>query len=325
MTSNVAGKVAAALMTLLFAWWAAPAAADYPERPITLIVPYPPGASTDSLARVTATELGKVLGQTIVVENRPGGETTIATLAVKRARADGYTLMFHTGSLMTALYALKHPGYALQDFVPVSPLTKTPFVLTVPAGVPSANLDGFLTYARAHQASMNHGTLGGGASIYKVMGDALASAAGIKWTDIPYKGGMEGIQAVLSGEIQAYFATVSLAVSQRRQPGLKLLAVTDRQRSLYLPDIPTFAELGYPDVQGSSLYGLYVRAETPEPIQRTLEQAMKKVLASDAMKSSIASLSLEPYQGSLADYAKEVRETADKFSRDAARLGLERR
>jgi tripartite-type tricarboxylate transporter receptor subunit TctC len=301
------------------------AAAAYPDHPITLVVPYPPGASTDSLARAVAAGLGKTLNTPVVVENRPGGETTIGTGIAKRAAPDGYTILFQAGTFMTALSSLKQPGYALSDFKPISPLIKTAFVLLAPTSLPTQSLDDYFVYARQHQSAMNNGTLGAGATIYKVMGEAVQQAGGFKWTDIPYKGGMEGVQAVIAGEIQAYFATVSLAVSQRSQPRLKPLAIADTRRSIYLPDVPTFAELGHPDVIGSSLYGLYVRADTPAGIRTTLEQAMHTVMASDAMKQSMTALSLDPYPGTLQDFDKEVHQTARKFHDDAQRLGLQPR
>lgn len=299
-------------------------AVDYPARPITMVITYPPGASTDTLGRAVAAELGKILGGSVVVENRPGGETTIGTRAVKNARADGYTILMQSGGHITAIYAMKEPGYKLSDFVAVSPLIKTPFVLLVPSSIPSGSIDEYFAYARNNASSMNHATLGSGPSPYKVTGDAVMRAGGFKWTDIPYKGGMEGVQALLSGQVQAYFATVSLAVSQQKQPLLKALAVTDTKRSVHLPDVPTFAEKGYPDVIFQALYGLYVRAETPEPIQRKLQEAMRQVMASDAMKKSINSLSMEPYAGSLADFSKEERDFGAKFGAAVQRLGLER-
>jgi len=288
-----------------------------------MIVPYPPGASTDNLARVTATELGKVLGQSVIVENRPGGETTIATLAAKRLPADGYTLLFQTTGLVQATYALKNPGYEVSDFVPVSGLIRTPFVLMVPSTLPSGSIDEFFAYARKHSSELNHGTLGAGPSGYKVMGDAVQRAGDFTWTDIPYKGGMEGVQAVMSGQIHGYFATVSLAVSQQQQPGIRLLAVTDTRRSTYLPNVPTFAESGYPDVVNASHYGVYVRKEVPQPVREKLENALAQVTKSAAMKASIASLSLEPFEGSVEDYKREVQAAADQVKADVKRLGLE--
>src|SRR5690606_32103128 len=114
----------------------------------------------------------------------------------------------------------------------------------------------------------------------------------------------------------------SLAVSQRHQPGIRLLAVTDTKRSTYLPDVPTFAEAGYPDVVNASHYGLYVRKEVPQNVREKLESAMRDVMASDAMKASIASLSLEPYEGSVQDYTNEVKAAAERFAADVQRLGL---
>ncbi len=297
-------------------------AAGYPERPITLVVPYPPGASTDSLARATAEALGKVLKQTVIVENRPGGATTIATMAVKRAEPDGYTLLFQTDGLVSGTYAVQNVGYQPADFTTISPLTRTPFALIAPSSIPSGSLDAFFRYARENPSKMNYGMLGSGLSVYKILGDAITSSTGITWTEIPYKGGMEGIQAAMAGQIQAYFATVSLAVAQQKQPTINIVAVTDTRRSPYLPDVPTFKEAGYPDVVSTSLFGLAVRSQTPKDIQETLAAAMRQVVSSDEMKKSMTTLALEPYEGSLQDYAREGDELAQRYAAAAKRLGM---
>lgn len=298
-------------------------AAELSTRALTLVVPYPPGASTDSLARTAAEALGRELGQSVIVENRPGGATTIATMAVKRAPADGHTLLFQTDGIVSGTYAVKNVGYRPEDFVAISPLARTPFALIAPSTIPSDSIDEYLAYARANPAKMNYGVLGSGLNTYKLLGDALSQSAGLQWTEIPYKGGMEGVQATMAGQIQAYFATVSLAAAQRHQPTLRVLAVTDTQRSRYLPDVPTFAESGHPDVVGASLFGLAVRADTPPVLQQRLKDGMRKVMATPEMRKAVGTLSLELYEGSLEEYQQDIDKVARHYAKEARRMGME--
>lgn len=321
--SSIVRSVLAGLALLACAA-AATAQEAYPQRQITLVVPYPPGASTDGVARTAADLLSRELGQRVVVENRPGGDNSIGISYVKRAPADGYTVLLGSSALLTSTYAVKNAPYKVTDFVPVSPLGTVPFVMMVPASLKVGTLAEFVEYARRNQASLNHGTLGSGASIYKVMGENFTSAAGFRWTDVPYKGGADLVTAGLSGQIQAFFVTVGVAISQRQQPNLRMLGLTDTRRSRFLPDLPTFPESGYPNVLERTMFGLYVRVETPEPVRRVLEDGMRKVMASAEMKQRLDALSLEPYDGSAAEFGREMLQRAETFERNAARLNLER-
>ena len=305
---------------LAFAALGAAHAAEYPTRPLTLVVPYPPGASTDNLARAVADELGKELKQPVVVENKPGAATTIGIMAVKNPPADGYTIMFQTEGLIVGPYAVKNVDFKRSDFELISPLARAPFALMAPSSIPSDSVEEYFKYARDNPEKMNYGVLGAGLSIFTLLGDAVTESTGIRWTSVPYKGGMEGIQALMSDQIQAYFATVSLASSQLKQPRLKVIAVADTKRSPYLPDVPTFAEAGYPEIVGAMLLGLGVRAETPPEIVEKLKAAMERVRASETMKKSIASLSLESYEGSLQDYEKDLDELAELYAAAAKKL-----
>lgn len=289
-------------------------AAGYPERTITIVVPFPPGSSTDSLARAVAERLGKELSQTVIVENRPGASTTIGTMAAKRAAPDGHTLLVQTDGFYSGVYAVKGVRYTPNDFVPVSALARTPFALVAPASIPSSSLEEYVRYARANPEKMNHGVVGSGLTIYKVMSDLLKKSTNTSWTDIPYKGGMEGIQAIMAGEIQGHFATISAAASQQKQTNLKILAVTDRRRSPYLPDVPTFKEAGYPEMVAGSSYALAVRTETSPEIQNKLKAAMRRVMESEDMKKMISTLSLEVYDGSLENYIVEGRERSKRYA-----------
>ena len=174
------------------------AADAYPTRPLRIIVPFPPGAITDATERTLATELGKVVGQSVVVENKPGAGTLIGTQAAKAAPADGYTVLFQLSSLATNIYLLKQPGYALSDFKPVAMFGQSAFVLVASKKFRST-LQDLVAFGKAHPGELNCSGTGDGAAT--VIGSKLKQAAGIDWTLINYKGGAEAVQAVMAGDV----------------------------------------------------------------------------------------------------------------------------
>ena len=205
-----------------FAYLAAAAtapAADYPSRIIRIIVPYPPGAATDTISRAVAAEAGKSLGKTIIIENRPGGGTLIGTRLVKEAPADGYTLLFQSPVLVSNLYALKDPGYSLSDFTAVAMLCNTSYVLLTPSSLPVKGLKDFVAYAKANPGKMNYGSIGP-TSRQRALSERLAKVGNFTWAEVPFKGTAESAEAVMGGEVQGYFSTQSFAVTQANSPNL---------------------------------------------------------------------------------------------------------
>lgn len=280
---------------------------SYPSKTIKFIVPYPPGASTDSMARAFAQELAKEAKATVIVENRPGAGTSIGALAVKALPADGHAMLFQTGELFATKLSTPGVAYELQNFEIVAPLAQTPFVLIVPAQYDIKTLEDLRAHAAKHNAELKFGSLGLGANQYNLLSRTLAQHLGAKPRMIPYKGGMEGVMATMSGEIDAYFATVGLAYSQKDNPKVRAIALTsDGGANKFFPNVKSFKELGVKDMVYSSLYGVAVRTETPEPLKAQLRQLARRVTDSAELKKVRSQISLEDFAGTLDDYQGET-------------------
>jgi tripartite-type tricarboxylate transporter receptor subunit TctC len=295
---------------------------DFPTRPLRLVVPYPPGASTDLISRAIAEEAGKRLGQPIIVENRPGGGTVVGTQAVRNSPADGYTLMFQAASLLSNTYMLKKPGYQLSDFTAVTMLSDAAYVMLIPAKLPAKNLAEFIAYAKANPGKLNYGTLGRGTRTF-VLPYRLGKAAGLDWTEITFKGTTEAAQAVMSGDIQTYFSTQAYASTQLESDRLRLIAISSEKRVDFLPNIPTFKESGYPDVTDQTWYALFTRSEVPAPILKKLKAALADAMKSPAMKEQLKINGLSPYDGTLEDFPAKMNAERAKFIAEAKQLGIE--
>lgn len=294
-------------LILLGGWGPAIGQDVFPSRPLRFVVPYPPGASTDSMARAAARELAKELKVGVVVENKPGGGTTIGALAVRNAPADGYTLLFQVDGLYTGKMAAPSIAYEYSDFEILAPLAQTPFVLIVPGSANVQVLEDLKKRAAAKQGELDFGTLGLGVNHYGILSRTLGKHLGLGVRMIPYKGGVEGTVAVMAGEIDGYFATVSLASTLKNNPQARLLAMTsDKGQNKFLPGVKSFAELGVADMVFRSLYGVAVRSGTPPAIKARLEQALQKVIETDELKAAREAISLEDYTGSVDAYRKEV-------------------
>lgn len=293
----------------------------YPTRPVTIIVPFTPGASTDALSRAAAVELEGVLGQPVIIVNQPGGGTAIATRAALRNEADGYTILMQSSGFMTSLYGFANPGYKISDFSVMGSLGYTPFIMLTQNNDNTKSLETFVDYLRKNTGKLNVATLGLG-GVHVLLSEAFQKEAGFKWANIPYKGGAPAMNALLAGDVQSYSATVSFATSQKSQDRLRPLAVTSKTRSAFFPDIPTFAEKGFPGVYAVADYGLLVRSDTPEAIKKTLRDAMTKVMNSQAMKEAQNKLGMERFDGDVDAYQKQIESFAASYARDAKALKM---
>lgn len=279
----------------------------FAAKPLRLVVPYPPGASTDSMGRALARELSRELKVSVVVENRPGGGTTLGALAVRNAPADGYTLLFQVDGLYAGKLSSPSVAYEFNDFDIVSPLAQTPFVLVVGTASGIQSMDDLRKRAAAKNGELDVGTLGLGLSHYQILATNLGRHLGFTPKMIPYKGGVEGVTGVMGGEIDAYFATVSLAVTLKNNPRARLLAITAQKGpNRFLPGVKTFPELGMADVVYRSLYGVAIRSGTPPAIRAQLEQALRKVADTPEMKAAREAIALEDYPGTVDEYRQEV-------------------
>jgi tripartite-type tricarboxylate transporter receptor subunit TctC len=291
------------------------AADDYPTRAIKLVVPYPPGAATDGISRAFAQELSRLLGQSVVVENRAGGGSAVGIATVKSQPADGYTLLVHAEGFYSAKIATPTLGYEFSDFEILAPLAQSSYALIVPADRGWMRLEDLKGVSR----EIDFGTIDLGVGVYSMMASRTAEGMGIKYRTIPFKGGAEGLTAIVSGQIDAYFTTLGTTQSVKDNPKVKVLASTNRLGSdNFLPGVKTFQEHGVPNLVVNSSYSLAVRAETPAPIRDRIAHAASQAVASDAMKTARRRLYLEAYGGSLEDYRRDQDRIRKDFETAAA-------
>ena len=267
---------------------ALPALADtYPSKPIRMIVPYLAGGVTDVMARQFATVMSDKLGQQIVVDNKPGANTLIATQAAATAPPDGYTIFFMDLSLLSYnAYLYKQQPYELtRDFVPVTSVAEIPLGLAVNNFVPANNVKEFIAYAKANPGKMNYSSTASGGLPHLAM-ENLKSVAGIEMTHVPYKGAAAAITDMIGGQIDMFFATASPLVPQVQQGQLRVLALTGSQRSPILPDVPTFKELGI-DMTMTQWYGLAAPAGTPPEVVKALSDSLSRALKDPSVQNAI--------------------------------------
>jgi len=265
------------LLILLLACGAA-AAQTFPSKPVRLIVPYPAGGSTDQMARMIAPRLSSALGQAVVVENQGGGATMIGTGAAARSPADGHTLLVTANVFAVNTLLHKAPSYKVEDFAPVAGIASYPYVLTVHPALPARSLAELVAFAKREPAKVNAVSLGPG-GVTHLMNERFEALAGVKITDIHYRGSAPAITDLLSGQVQMYFDTVVTAMPQIRAGKLRALAVSVEERSPLLPEVPTFRESGYPGMTQRGWFGVFAPAATPRAV---VERLNREVLAASA-------------------------------------------
>ena len=262
---------------LLF--WSTLALAQYPAKPIHLIVPFPPGGGNDTVARAIAQQISPELGQPVVIDNRPGAGGSVGAELAAKAAPDGYTLFLAgVGSHVVNPNLHKKLGYdPLKDFAPITLIASAPSVLVVNPKVPAQNIAEFTAYARAHPGVLNYASNGNG-SAAQLAAAMYESMAGVKMVHVPYKGIAPAMTDLMGGEVQLMFGTVVALVPHIQAGKLRALAVTGKKRSALLPEIPTLRESGLPEYEAGSWYGIEAPAGTPRPIIDQLNAAMVKAL-----------------------------------------------
>ena len=261
------------------------AAQSFPDKTITLVVPNPPGGLVDTSARLLSEPLTRVIGQPVVVDNKPGASGNIAYQFVANAKPDGYTLLisysgYHVGnpSLMDKL-----PWDPVKDFSPIALLTVSTNVIAVHPSVPVNNLKEFIAYAKANPGKLNYASQGNG-SVSHIGTEMFKQSTGVDMVHVPYKGSGPAIQDVLAGQVQVFISTPPSLMQHIQSGKLKGLAVTGKNRHPGMPNVPTTAEAGLPSFQLESWVGLFAPAKTPEPIVNKLADAVKRSLALPEVK-----------------------------------------
>jgi tripartite-type tricarboxylate transporter receptor subunit TctC len=301
---------AAALPTVSrFAWGQA-----YPTRPVRLIIGYPPGGSADTTARLMAQWLSERLGQSVIVESRPGGGTNIATEAVVRAPSDGYTLLpvAPANAINATLYEKLNYNF-IRDIVPVAGLIRFANVVVVNPSVPAKTIPEFIAYAKANPGKINMASAGNGSTIH-VSGELFKMMAGVNMVHVPYRGGAPAMTDLLAGQVQVMFDNIPTSIQYIRAGKLRPLAVTSTARSELLPDLPTVGDF-LPGYEASAWYGLGVPNGTPSEIVDGLNGETNAILADPKVKARFADLGATLLAGSPADFGKLIAEETEKWGK----------
>lgn len=279
----------------------------YPTRPVQLVVAYPAGGGTDTLARLVAQEAAKELGQPVVIVNRPGASGLIGTNAVARAQPDGYTLLLDTGN--ATLRPAIEPGtpFKPRDFQPVALLTESPVALAVHADLPAQSVAELLAYSRAHPGQINYASTGQG-SPQHLVSELLARQARLQWVQVPYQGGAPALQDLNAGRVQVMFSNPVPLMPYVATQRLRVLAVTARERLPALPAIPTMGEAGVGEFVIGFWNGVLAPAGTPPAIVRRLGDAFLKAMTLSTVRDALVKqgsvlvpLAAEPFARYMAD------------------------
>jgi len=296
---------------------------SYPDKPVRLVVTYPPSGVTDLLARTIAPKMSEILKQPVVVENRAGAGGTIGAQAVAQSAADGYTLMLLVGghTLAPNLYA-KLPYDVVKDFTPISTLARTTYVLVTNPEVPARTVDELISLAKAKPGQLNYGTAGIG-NLAHLSAEMFNNMAGIKTTHVAYKGDSPAVTDLIGGQVQFGFFATSVVMPHVKSGKLRALAVTTPQRNPSMPDLPAMSEV--PVLKGydiSSWTGLAAPAGTPKEIVAQLNKTVRAVLAQDDVRERLAGMGLDVTANSPEEFAAFTRAEVEKFAKLAAAAGV---
>ncbi|MDI4231620.1 tripartite tricarboxylate transporter substrate binding protein [Bradyrhizobium sp. 31Argb] len=299
-------------------------AQDYPNRPITLVIPFAPGGSTSIVGRGIAEKMSELLGEKIVIDNRPGAGGTVGTKAVAKSDPDGYTLVLgYTGTLAIGPSLYKKAGYdPRKDFAPIGMIGNAPNSLVVHPSFPAKNVAELIAYAKQNPGKISFGSAGAGTASH-ITGEYFARSAGISLVHVPYKGTGPALVDLIGGHIPMAFAPIPASHANVSAGTLRALAVTSSTRSDLLPDVPTIAEAGVPGFDASLYYGLAAPAGTPRPIIDKLNKVLRDALASDEVKRQLGSDGTEITPGSPEDYTDFIDKDEKKWAQLVKASGVE--
>jgi tripartite-type tricarboxylate transporter receptor subunit TctC len=309
-------RLGIALAVLLALCVGAPGAhaQTYPTRPIRLVVPFGAGGGTDNLARIIEPLVSRALGAPIVIENRPGGGSTIGMDQVAKSAPDGYTLVMVDSSIAVNPSLKPLPYDTLKDFAPVSLLATAPVILMAHPKVAAKTLAEFVALAKAQPGKFNYASGGNGASTH-LGGELLKLVAGIDIVHVPYKGTGPAMNDLIGGHVDVMFSGISSARPYIDAGTLRALAVTGEQRNPATPDVPTFAEAGLPGVTASTYWGVLAPKDTPKEIVDTVSAAFAQAMRDPEIVERLAQLGYLPIAGGPAGYAENLRSEIEKWGK----------
>jgi tripartite-type tricarboxylate transporter receptor subunit TctC len=283
-------------------------AQTFPSKPITIVVPFPPGGVTDPVARTVGQRMSENLKQPVIVDNKPGASGIIAAEYVKKAPADGHTvLMGFTGAFAVnpSLYS-KLPYDPMKDFQPVTLLISTPHILVVPADSPAKSAADVVAMAKTKPAGLTFASQGIGAGGH-LLGEMLKAQTKANLTHVPYKGSAPALQDMLAGRVDLFFDAIVTSLPYVREGRLKVLAIANKTRSPLLPDVPTMAEAGFPGVEMDQWFGMFVPTGTPQPVVRKLNEEFVKAVRSPDIAKSLTERGLDVVTNTPEEFAALIR------------------
>jgi len=300
-------------------------AQPYPNRPVRMIVGFPPGGGTDILARIVAQKLSEAWKQQVIVENRPGASATIAASAVARSAPDGYVLsmgQLTPNAIAPALQAAKLQYDAIKDFAPIALVGTSPNVLVVYPGLPVRTLAELAAHAKAQTKSLTYASSGSG-SLQHIAAELFRSMAGLELVHVPFKGSAQAVTDLMAGQVDMNFDSIPATIQHIRSGKLRALAVTSAKRAGGgLEDVPTIAESGYPGYDLTTWWGLFAPAGTPTEVLERVNADTIVALKAPDVRERFAGLSVEPGGGSRSEFADYVRAEIAKYDRIVKQLGI---
>jgi tripartite-type tricarboxylate transporter receptor subunit TctC len=299
------------------------AQSTWPTKPVRFVVPFAPGGTSEIVARSVAAELTKQLGQSVYVENKPGGAGVTAMAEVAKAAPDGHTMILgHVGTLAVNPYMLKNQPYDVnRDFIPVTLLAKVPNVFVIHPDVPAKNFREFVDYVKKHPGELNYGSAGNASAGHLAM-EYLKLVTGMYITHIPYRGTGPQLTDLLAGRTQASSAGLPALGAHIRAGKLRAIAVGAQQRISGLPDVPTVAEMGFKDFETSQWYGILVPAGTPPEVVKKIQEESYKALKSSAVTERFATDNAIGGGGPSADFAAFIKREQAIWSDIVKRAGI---
>jgi tripartite-type tricarboxylate transporter receptor subunit TctC len=285
----------------------------FPNKPMRLVVPYPPGGGADGNARSLAQPMASLLGQPIVVENKPGASGILAANTVLQSPADGYTMLFDTFPYVVNAVLRKLPFDPVKDLLPVSQAINMPLILVVPAETPFKSVQELIAYAKANPGKLNYGSYGAGGAAH-LAAELLARDAGIDWVHVPYKGGAPAMADVLAGRLSAYFTNPITGLAHIQSGKIRALATTGAQRMKVLPDVPTIKEIGYKDFEVVEWNGFFVPAGTPADVITKLSETVKLATQQPEVQKRMAAQGVEPVGNSPKEFSDFLQGQIQKWA-----------
>ncbi|MET0277522.1 MAG: tripartite tricarboxylate transporter substrate binding protein [Pseudorhodoplanes sp.] len=295
-------RIAAAAALLIAGLSSVASAQDWPQRPVTVVVPFAAGGNTDSIGRMAAQALSESFGKSFVVENRPGAGGAIAADAVAKAQPDGYTLLIAALPVMAVVPAINKVKFDSQkDFAPISNIATNPFVIVVNKNIPVQSLAEFVAYAKARQGQLSYGSAGVGSLNHLSMALFL-KRAGLEMTHVPYKGNAPALGDVVAGHIPAMFSNLSDALPQAAAGNVKMIAVSSDKRSPAAPEVPTVIESGYPDFNVLTWNGIMAPAGTPPEIVKKIAAVIEKAVKDPKFAKQLTEMGADPLGSTPEEY-----------------------